>query len=121
MPVCINFYYMWTCIVNLNFSAILYIPLVVTSTASICREAIYTSAESLKMLIFHAITQAVVAVSLAQLLVASDPSEYLILANGVYIHQLSLDSARLRTIVTSQLENVTAIDYHYRLVTCNSY
>ena len=39
---------------------------------------------------------------------------YLLLANGPYIHQISLDGSRLRTIISEPTHRIYALDYHVR-------
>ena len=44
-----------------------------------------------------------------------DVGPYIVFSNKRYIHLLSLDGARTRT-VRSSLSNAVGIDYHYRFV-----
>ena len=46
----------------------------------------------------------------------SEPSEapYLLLANRRYIHQISLDGSRLRTIISEPSQHIYTLDYHSR-------
>ena len=39
---------------------------------------------------------------------------YILLTNTHFIHQLSLDGTRERTIVSDSIREIYAVDYHYR-------
>ena len=47
---------------------------------------------------------------------AQSASPYILLANERFIHQLSLDGSRLRTIVSEPNQAIFTLDYHIR---CN--
>ncbi len=48
--------------------------------------------------------------------VTDDPSAYLLMANGDYLHKISLDGNQVQTpvLVDQFSDNIQDIDYHYR-------
>ena len=58
----------------------------------------------------------VVTIYLMQFVAAPESAEapYILLANRRFIHQISLDGSRQRTIVSEPNQNIYTLDYHIR-------